>query len=382
MTTSSNPPDLVCPYLAVDEVALHDNVRAMARWCGDRGVELAPHAKTSMSPYVVEAQLAAGAWGLTVATVAQGAAIRSFTPARLMIANGVVGDPELAWLCEARGEVLSWVDSIDQVDALDRAAAERPGPLEVLVEVGLPGGRGGARTVAAARAVADRVGRASHLRLRGVAAYEGSYGAGPAPLTGVDRYLDRVEDVVRALDGDGAFDALQSVLLTAGGSLYFDRCVRLHDLRLAGGRTTQLVLRSGCYALHDDGLYARETPRARGVPDAPELRSAVAVVARVQSRPEPGLVIVGAGRRDLAYDQDLPVVLACRGRHGAQPVAEMRIDRLDDQHAYVLVPDDAVVAVGDTVTLGISHPCSVLDRWRTFQIVRDGAVVGVGETLF
>ncbi|MDQ6524502.1 alanine racemase [Nocardioides sp. LHD-245] len=372
--------DLVCPYLVVDDDALTHNIAAMARWCGERGVAIAPHAKTTMAPYVLRAQLAAGAWGLTVATVAQARAVRALADVPLMIANQVVGAPEQTWLAGAPGEVLSWVDSVAQVDALAAAAEGRARPLDVLVEVGLSGGRAGTRRPDQARALAQSVLMSRHLRLRGIAAYEGSYGTGPDPLASVDRFLDRVEDVIRRIDADGAFADERQVLVTAGGSLYFDRCVRLHALELAGGRSTSLLLRSGCYALHDDGLYARTTPHARGVPDAPPLRSAVAVVARVQSRPEAGLVILGAGRRDLAYDQDLPVLLSCRG--GAVPVRGMSVDRLDDQHAYVRVPEESAVAVGDTVELGISHPCSVLDRWRTFQLVRGGRIVRVEETWF
>ncbi|GAA4750296.1 amino acid deaminase [Nocardioides endophyticus] len=375
-------PGPVCPYLAVDDDALSDNIGAMARWCADRGVAIAPHAKTTMSPYVVRKQLAAGAWGLTVANVTQAAALGSSVDARLMIANQVVGGPETDWLVRAPGDPLSWVDSVAQVDALDRAASARAHPLSVLVEVGLPDGRAGARSLEEVLAVSQRVRASRHLLLRGVAGYEGSYGIGSDPGVGVDAFLARVEAAVGGLDEARCFDGLEDVIVTVGGSIHFDRCVRLTGVELRDHRAATVLLRSGCYAVHDDGLYARSTPSARGVPDAPLFRSAVSVVARVQSRPEPDLVIVGAGRRDLAYDQDLPVVLSWHGADGPVSAERSRLDRLDDQHAYVRVAHDSRIAVGDRAVLGISHPCSVFDRWRTFQIVRGRRVVGTGETVF
>ena len=41
--------------------------------------------------------------------------------------------------------------------------------------------------------------------------------------------------------------------------------------------------------------------------------------------------------------------------------------RLFDHHA--IVDNAAALRVGDTVDLGISHPCSVFDRWRTVLAV-------------
>jgi D-serine deaminase-like pyridoxal phosphate-dependent protein len=65
----------------------------------------------------------------------------------------------------------------------------------------------------------------------------------------------------------------------------------------------RVVLRSGCYLTHDDGLYARASP-------LPELRPALELWARVLSCPEPGLAIAGFGKRDAPYDIDLPVIRA------------------------------------------------------------------------
>src|SRR5690349_18027373 len=62
----------------------------MAGWCEQRGVELCPHIKTTMTRPIVERQLAAGAWGVTVATVRQAGVALGWGLRRILIANEVV----------------------------------------------------------------------------------------------------------------------------------------------------------------------------------------------------------------------------------------------------------------------------------------------------
>ena len=57
------------PQLRLDLDATEHNVRTMAAWCAGHGVSLAPHIKTSMSEPIVARQVAAGAVGVTVATI-------------------------------------------------------------------------------------------------------------------------------------------------------------------------------------------------------------------------------------------------------------------------------------------------------------------------
>ena len=89
-----------------------------------------------------------------------------------------------------------------------------------------------------------------------------------------------------------------------------------------GGR---LLLRSGCYVTHDHGVYERTGPGTRGALDG-AFEPALEVWAPVLSRPEAGRALVGAGKRDLAYDMGLPIVLA--GLPG-------RVVALNDQHAHL-----------------------------------------------
>jgi D-serine dehydratase len=377
--------DLPLPLLVLREAALAHNLEVMQRWCERHGVALAPHGKTSMAPQLIARQLDAGAWGMTAATVQQVAVMRAAGARRVLLANELVGAPEIAWLARERAadaafEVYVLVDSAAGVAALERglAAAGDAPPLPVLVELG--GTRAGCRTDDAALEVAAAAAASPRLVLAGVEGYEGTLGADhdPATLRAVDAFLDRMAALAARLDRDGRFDGAAEVLLTAGGSSLFDRVAE----RLSGvdglSRPVRVVLRSGCYLTHDDGQYARTSPLGG------ELRPALELWSRVLSCPEPGLAICGFGKRDAPYDLGLPVPRAVR-RDGAAPAAAadgLEVTALNDQHAFVRDPDGDL-RVGDVLVCGISHPCTAFDRWPLIAVAaEDDRVVGAVRTLF
>jgi D-serine deaminase-like pyridoxal phosphate-dependent protein len=376
------------PVLTLRESALAGNLAAMAAYCAGAGVELAPHGKTAMSPELAARQLASGAWGITVATIGQLRAYRAFGFPRLLMANELVDENGIAWLA---GELAAdpgftaycYVDSADGVAILDRVLTARPAGrrLPVLVEIGL--GRTGCRTDDQALAVAKAAAATSTLTVAGVAGYEGT-------ISGIDaRALGRVASFCRRLanlagallasagvGGDGEF------IVTAGGSVYFDVVARELTTGVPAGMT--VVLRSGGYLFHDHGLYQAATPAARGVTGAPVFRPALELWVQVVSRPEPGLALLGAGRRDAGFDAGLPVPLRARRRDGgAAGLAGAEVTGLNDQHAYLRLDPDIALAPGDLVCLGISHPCTTLDKWRVIPVLDDeGRVVDAVHTFF
>src|SRR6266508_3739482 len=92
----------------------------------------------------------------------------------------------------------------------------------------------------------------------------------------------------------------------------------------------------------------------------PVFRSAMHAWARVVSRPEPELALLDVGRRDVPFDQGLPVPHALAGG---------RVTALNDQHAFVTLPADGGPLVGDVVRLGLSHPCTALDKWTLIPVL-------------
>jgi D-serine deaminase-like pyridoxal phosphate-dependent protein len=370
------------PLMVLRRSAVQANIATMAAFCASRGLAFAPHAKTTMAPSLLDEQLRAGAWGLTVATPSQALALWALGVRRVFIANEILDATALRWLAAESGrgfEVFFQVDSVDGVEAAAAALDAVPGSgaLRVLVELGHPGGRTGCRTVDDLVLVARAVAAVPRLALVGVTGYEG----GLPGQAEVDAWLGTLTGATRALSAAGLLPA--QVLVSAGGSAWFDRVAD----GLAGdwlpGHDLRVVLRSGAYISHDDGIYAERTPFRR-VPEEGALVAAVDVWAQVLSTPEPGLAIVGMGKRDAPFDEGLPVPTAIRRTDGTLAAAGgLRVTKVMDQHSFVEVGPDAGVRPGDLVRFGISHPCTAFDKWRAIPVVDDdGFVVDVLHTYF
>ncbi|WP_344661670.1 alanine racemase [Catenulispora subtropica] len=384
--------DTSTPVAVLRSARLDANIEVMRRFCERAGVSLAPHAKTTMSPQLVERQLAAGAWGLTAALPAQVRLLWSFGADRVLMANELTDPGALRWLARelaahAGREVLCYVDSVDGVRIAEQAFGEVPGAprLPVLIELGHDAGRTGARDLSTALAVAEAAAEAPHLAVAGVAGYEGTIGhdRGPETLERVDAFLTELRDFARVAAGRNLFDPDREPIATAGGSSYFDRVA--HILGPVADDGLRVVLRSGCYLTHDVGLYAELTPSATPEWDLPAFQPALEVWTRVVSRPEPGLVLLNAGRRDLSHDAGMPVPLAAWRAPGTplEVPAGAHVSALSDQHTFLRVDPSSPLAVGDLVGLGVSHPCTTLDRWRLFLLVdEDYDVIGGARTYF
>jgi len=381
--------DVTFPMAVLERAALAANIAEMADWCAVHGVRLAPHGKTYMSPQIVHQQLAAGAWAVTVASVAQLQAYHAFGVRRFVVANPLVDTAGIGWLARqlsSEPDLSVWVnvDTEAGVDLLagELAAAGARRPLDVLVELGHPGGRTGARSLEQARAVAVAVAASPHLHLAGVSGWEGTLGHHGHP-----EEIERVAQWGRSLAGLGAglFAAgllAPGYLVSAGGSAFLDVVANTLMTAAVEGDPT-VVLRSGAYAVHDDGYYATVTPERRGG-DGPRLRPALSVWAPVLSRPEPGRALLLLGRRDVGFDEGMPIPRTVRHRDGRREQATgMSIGALNDQHAFLDLPADADLAPGDLVQVGISHPCTTLDKWRVIPVLDDEErIVDLVHTFF
>lgn len=377
--------DLPLPLAVVHRDALAHNLRWMQDLVARAGIDLAPHGKTTLSPQLFRAQLDAGAWGITVASVAQVAIAVAAGTRRVLIANQVLQAVDLAALAALRqaqpGLFAPFLlDSPAQLAAIEAWHARAGGPpADVLLELGLAGGRTGCRDAAGALALARAARASGAVRLVGIECYEGLWAKGDdaADTALVQTLMARVHALAAQAESERLFEA-DEVLITAGGSAVFDLVAR--TLRPALQRPVRALLRAGCYITHDDGFYRRMGQAVnRRLSCGSGLQAALRVWCVVLSMPEPGLAVLGAGKRDVSTDMGLPVPLAVSpaGTHATRPApAHWQIDALNDQHAYLRLGADAAgLQVGDRVALGISHPCATFDRWRWLAVVDDDLTV-------
>ncbi len=398
------------PQLTLSGRGLQHNIATMARWCAERSLDLAPHGKTTMAPQLWAEQLAAGAWGITVANLPQLAVARGFGVSRVLVANAIVSPLSLRYVADQLAgdqgaQVICWADDVRTVALMEAAlAAYAPSlqagyrPLEVLVEVGGQNGRTGARDFETAVEVARAIATAPHLRLLGIGGYEGAIadGSDDDSLASVRAFLGSVRATYERVAGAGLFEDGQVPVVTAGGSAYFDDVAEV--LGPLTDQGVRVVLRSGAYLTHDDGHYRHLSPLgAHPRTGGDGLVSAIHAWVRVGSQPEPGLALVDAGKRDLPYDLDLPEVQLLRprdGRGAPQRLTGLTITAVNDQHGFVRWDPGrqdggrpAPIMIGDELRLGVSHPCTAFDKWRVIPIIddpdaADPVVLGFVRTFF
>ncbi|MGA7203120.1 MAG: amino acid deaminase [Specibacter sp.] len=392
--------DLQTPLLTLDATAMAANIGSMARWCTGKGVQLAPHGKTTMAPQLWREQLDNGAWGITLANASQLRVAHAFGLRRVMVANSLTDPQAITWLAAAQGpdfSVVSWVDSLQTVALQEATLSAVPGSvIDVIVELGGQGGRTGIRGVAQGLELARAVSAAAHLRLVGVGGYEGSlaHTADSDALARVRGYLADVKELHELLLAENLYAPGADIIVTAGGSAYFDDVVDVlgacaSDGDNDGGPRIEVVIRSGAYLVHDDGFYRGISPFNRGTQTGVQpFTSAMHGWARVVSAPEPGLAILDAGKRDLPVDEGLPEPqLLGRALGGAMTaLTGATISAVNDQHSFLRFnPETTTVAIGDVVRLGLSHPCTAFDKWTLIPVLasaNDHRVVDLIHTFF
>lgn len=388
------------PLLTLDEAAFASNRDLFLRYAREHSAMIAPHAKTPMSPDLARSLVEAGAWGTTVADIRQATVMLKAGLRRLIVANevgGVGGANRLATLAGAwpSAELYVFADSVAAVNALAEAwrASAALAPLRVLVELGAA--RAGARTTAEAEAVADAVAQTGgRLLIAGVATYEGA-AAQPDPVRTdevISALLANLADMFLRLRARVGSDA--PLIISAGGSVFFDKVVAALSPVVAKDGKATLVLRSGAIFFHDHGVYDRslgavDSRRGFEVGGASAsarnaFRPALRVWAEVLSRPEAGLAICGMGMRDVSFDQGFPRPLTVH--RAGQPLAvppKAAVTKLNDQHAFLALQPGDDIAVGDVIEFGISHPCTCLDRYRViFGVDGSGHVQHAFPTYF
>lgn len=364
----------VClPAALLKKTALENNIAWMQRYADARGVSLAPHGKTTMTPWIFQAQQRAGAWGIGVGSAWQASAAMASGVERVLMVNQLVGRANMRAVSRLKAhyraaEFICCIDSLANARALSAFFSERQQTLDVLIEQGVAGGRCGCRSVEDALALAQAAAELPGLRLRGLELYEGVlHGDDPQPQ--VEALLRQAADLACRMEHlvEGEF------VLTGAGTVWYDVVCNIWLAAKKPARC-RIVIRPGCYITHDRGIYdiAQKALVARD-PIAcdlgGDLTSALELMAMVQSVPEADRAVVNFGKRDCAFDAGLPQPVA-RYRNGAQLSAEgIESVGIMDQHCMLRLAPGSDVQVGDILVFGTSHPCLTFDKWKTLLLV-------------
>jgi D-serine deaminase-like pyridoxal phosphate-dependent protein len=381
--------DLSLPAAVLYKDRILHNLNWMQQFINRYHVQLAPHGKTTMAPKLFELQLQGGAWGITLATAHQTLVAYRHGVRRVLMANQLIGKENMsivARMIEDKNFIYyCLIDSVAQVEQLG-AFFSKGQPLNVLLELGVMGGRSGIRDEQQLRAVLDALVRwKDSITLSGVEIYEGVL----EEESSIRAFLQRAVNITRTLADERRFKQLP-ILLSGAGSAWYD--VVAEEFSAAGfGDSVEIVLRPGCYLTHDVGAYREaQTKIQQRNPIAHEMRSsllpALQVWAYVQSMPESERAIIGMGKRDAAFDSGLPTPALYFRPGDSVPKtapAHWSVTKMMDQHAYLQITAQDDLRVGDMVGFDISHPCLTFDKWRLLPVLNaEYQVVEIIQTFF
>ncbi|MDN4502849.1 amino acid deaminase [Alteromonadaceae bacterium BrNp21-10] len=369
--------DVSLPIAVLQQSALDNNLQWMADYADKMGVKLAPHGKTSMAPSLFKAQIASGAWAMSLATAPQVAAACENGIQRVVMANQLVGKRNLeiiaALIRQYQLEFYCFVDSIDNANALNDFFQPQQLTLNVLIEVGVSGGRCGVRNPQQAMQLAEHIQQLAAINLSGIAFYEGVIKSENTALA-ITEFVESIKQLALCMEQQQLF-AEGKIIISGAGSAWYDIVAETLDAPALSERF-QIVLRPGCYLIHDTGIYqhAQQQLRQRSTLACDiqgDLISSLTLWAYVQSVPELGMAIIGMGKRDAAFDAGLPTPELFFRPGNPQPVAvdkQWQLTKIMDQHAMLSLPADSDIQPGDMLSFSTSHPCLTLDKWRTLAI--------------
>lgn len=330
--------DIETPAVVVDADRLHVNLLRMAEAAEAAGVALRPHAKTHKCLEIARRQLARGALGLTVATLAEAEAFAAggchdiFIAYPLWARSG--SRPERI---RALREVTTLTIGVDS-EAAALALAEAAPSVRVLIEVDSGQHRSGAPPTVAGQLAGFCL--SAGLNVAGAFTHPGhSYG-------GPDAVAAAVADEHAALAAAG--DAL-----TAAG---------VREPELSGGSSPTAAAeasgsRWGPLTEARPGTYVFGDRQQMTLSGLAAGDAALVVAARVVSVPRPGEAVLDAGSKTLSSDR--PGWLTGHGLILEAP--EATIASLSEEHAVVRGLRESRLAVGDLVQVIPNHVCPVVN---------------------
>lgn len=319
------------PYLEIDVERLDRNIRRVAAAAGAAGVALRPHVKTHKSPEIARRQLAAGAVGVTVATIGEAEVFVGAGATDVLVAYPL-------WLTEAAAVRLRALSAaarltigVDSVTGAARATELLAGSgVRLLVEVDSGHHRTGVLPEHAGPVAHAARGR---LPVVGAFTFPGhSYAPGAGP----------------------AVAGQESVALTAAAASL--RGQGLEPEVLSGGSTPSLAdadtdvvteLRPGVYVVGD----AQQWELGSCSPDHIALTCRSTVVSHAHGR-----MVLDAGSKVLGADR--AAYSTGHGRLLDDPDA--RIVLLSEHHA-VVETEQRLPPLGSTVRVVPNHVCNAVN---------------------
>jgi D-serine deaminase-like pyridoxal phosphate-dependent protein len=344
--------EVITPALLLDLEAVRRNCKVMSDNFTKLPASLRPHSKAHKCPKLTALEIAAGAVGVTCATVWEAELMAAAGIEDILIANQVVHPEKLKLLADIASEhrITVAADDARNVEELEAAAARVGAHLEVFIEIDIGMRRAGVRSPEDALPVAEAIQRAAHLELRGLQGYEG-HCMGEIDREARDQKTRIAnERLIEAADYLSDHGHACRVLSGGGTGTY----------SVTGSNPRITEVQAGSYLLMD--VY-----HERLIPG--EFEAALTVLGSVVSR-QGTTVVLDAGRKAIGTDHVMPRLVAQDGGT-VRSVAE--------EHCVVDFDRAPSLQLGDTVEIVPGYAPTTVNLHEAFHVVESGTVTEIWE---
>jgi D-serine deaminase-like pyridoxal phosphate-dependent protein len=350
------------PALVLDIDVMQANIDSMAAYARDHGFQLRPVAKIHKSVDVARLQVAAGANGVTCATLAECEAMTDGGVPGCLLFTSVVSAQKLARLAalNARAEDLIVVaDNPANLLQLAEAGRASGRPLQVLVDIEVGGRRTGIAGDKRILEFAKRVAATDGLQYAGVQAYVGDYQNTvdyDARRARSRELLAPLVPLVERLKDEG----LAPRIVSGGGT-------GTHDFDHELGVLTEFQV--GSYVFMDvnyrDVVMRKRDPHPFGF--------ALSVRTTVVSAEQPGFVITDAGMKELDAMLGLKYPAILRGAPDGAKYALAG----DDMGRIEFTDASDRLAAGDVIDVLPAHCYATLNMYSHYHVVRGDELIDI-----
>jgi D-serine deaminase-like pyridoxal phosphate-dependent protein len=334
------------PALLIDLDAMERNLAKMARFFSGP-TKLRPHYKNHKCPALAHRQMAAGAIGMTCATLSEAETLVSNGITNVLISSELAGDRKIGRFIELarQADVKAVVDNAKAVTSLGAECRAKQCRAGVMVNVNVGQNRTGAvpgeLVLGLARRVLDE-----GLAFRGLMGYEG-----------------HVAHQVEGQEKESAYDRAMGALMQCR-CLLEETGIRVETVSTGGTGTHHLTPRFPAITEFQAGSYLLMDTEYAGT--CKDFERALTVLGTVISRTAVERVVVDSGLKSISGEHGVPVV---------KTPGALRLRKLNAEHGIIDILDSSVTLnVGDTVELWVHYSDATVNLHDRMYGIRNGEV--------
>jgi D-serine deaminase-like pyridoxal phosphate-dependent protein len=339
--------ELTTPALLLDLDRMEHNLNRMAEFFSRGPTRLRPHFKNHKCPELAKRQIAAGAIGMTCATLDETESVVASGIDHVLIANEITSREKLERFVELskRADVIVCIDNREIADRLAGIAKRHSALANVLVDVDVGLHRCGVPPGLPAVELAKHA-VSCGLRLRGLMGYEGHVLRKPP---GPEK-LEAARQAMRLLSETKAMiecEAIPVEIVSAGGTGSYEisgRCPGITEIQ------------AGSYLVMDTD-YA--TVRS-------DFQLALTILTTVVSKTNGERVVVDAGLKSLSCERGLP---------SPKDVKGASTDKLNAEHGLLSIkPNSGGPDVGEKIEMWVHYSDATINLHNRMYGIRNGVV--------